>query len=69
MRPPSACRWGNLINRLVGGLLGLAALHWVRPKLVALDPDLARAVADFHTAFNLVLAALFLPALAPSQSR
>ncbi len=29
------------------------------------DPDPARAVADFHTGFNLILAALFLPVLGP----
>jgi phosphate:Na+ symporter len=52
---------GNLVNRLVGCLLGLALLDWVGPKLMALDPDPARAVADFHTGFNLVLAA-FIPA-------
>jgi len=33
--------------------------------MVQLDGDPARAVADFHTGFNLVLAALFLPALGP----
>jgi phosphate:Na+ symporter len=33
--------------------------------MVTLDPNAARAVADFHTAFNLVMAALFLPLLGP----
>lgn len=33
--------------------------------MVAIEPDAARAVADFHTAFNVVLAALFLPLLRP----
>src|ERR1700741_2299956 len=56
---------GNLINRLVGCALGVALLDWIGPKLVALDPDPARAVADFHTGFNLVLAALFFPILGP----
>jgi phosphate:Na+ symporter len=32
---------------------------------VQIDPDPGRAVADFHTGFNLILAALFLPALGP----
>ncbi|GGF40860.1 membrane protein [Aliidongia dinghuensis] len=56
---------GNLINRLVGCGLALAALDWIGPVLVTIEPDSARAVADFHTAFNLVLALLFLPALEP----
>src|SRR5207302_7730435 len=29
------------------------------------EPDAGRAVADFHTAFNVVLAVLFLPLLQP----
>jgi phosphate:Na+ symporter len=33
--------------------------------MVTLDPDTARSVADFHTAFNLVMAAVFLPLLGP----
>ena len=39
--------------------------HRHRPLLVALEADPARAVADFHTAFNLIFAALFLPLLGP----
>src|SRR5947209_6632154 len=49
---------GNLINRLAGCALGLAVLTWVGPKLVAIEPDAGRAAADFHTAFNIVLALL-----------
>jgi Na+/phosphate symporter len=45
---------GNLINRVVGCALGLGLLNWLGPKLVALDPDPARAVADFHTAAGAV---------------
>ena len=56
---------GNLINRIVGCALGLAALNWIGPKLVAFEPDSARAVADFHTAFNIALALLFFPVLTP----
>jgi phosphate:Na+ symporter len=33
--------------------------------MVTIEPDAARAVADFHTAFNLVMAAMFLPLLRP----
>ncbi len=56
---------GNLLNRLIGVGLGLALLNWIGPWLVTIEPDAARAVADFHTAFNLVVAALFLPLLRP----
>jgi phosphate:Na+ symporter len=43
----------------------LALLDWIGPFLVTIEPDAARAVADFHTAFNLVIAVLFLPLLRP----
>src|SRR6185437_11647026 len=56
---------GNLVNRIVGVALGLAALPYIGPWLVTVDPNNARAVADFHTAFNLVLALLFFPFLTP----
>ena len=56
---------GNLINRVVGCAMGLAVLNWVGPKLVAIEPDAGRAVADFHTAFNILLALLFFPVLRP----
>jgi phosphate:Na+ symporter len=56
---------GNLLNRLVGVALGLALLNWVGPWMVTIEPAAGRAVADFHTAFNLVMAAIFLPLLQP----
>jgi phosphate:Na+ symporter len=56
---------GNLVNRVIGVALGLALLNWIGPKLVTLDPDPARAVADFHTGFNIIMALLFLPVLKP----
>ncbi|MGH7092777.1 MAG: Na/Pi cotransporter family protein, partial [Stellaceae bacterium] len=56
---------GNLINRAIGVVLGLALLKWIGPWMVALDPSAGRVVADFHTLFNLVMAALFLPVLGP----
>lgn len=56
---------GNLLNRVLGCLVGTALLPHIGPPIVQLDPDPARAVADFHTGFNLILAALFLPALSP----
>jgi phosphate:Na+ symporter len=52
---------GNLINRVVGCALALALLKWIGPALVTFEPDAGRAVADFHTGFNIVLALLFFP--------
>ena len=54
---------GNLLNRVVGAIVALAAMRWIGPWMVVFEPNTARAVADFHTAFNLVTAALFLPFL------
>src|SRR5262249_12372142 len=56
---------GTLVTRLVGCVVALALLDRIGPLLVALEPDPARAVADFHAIFNLSLAALFLPLLGP----
>ena len=56
---------GNLLNRGIGVLIALAALPWIGRWLVTVSPDPARAVADFHTAFNLILAGLFFPLLEP----
>ena len=64
---PSARRLpiGNLLNRLVGCILGLALLGVIGRWLVSFEPDASRAVADFHTLFNLLMAALFFPVLGP----
>ncbi len=56
---------GNLLNQLAGVALGLALLNWAGPWLVTIEPDAGRLVADFHTAFNLLMAAIFLPLLRP----
>jgi phosphate:Na+ symporter len=56
---------GNLLNRFIGCVVALALLPEIGRLLVVLEPNNARAVADFHTAFNLVLAILFLPLLTP----
>jgi phosphate:Na+ symporter len=64
---PSAKRLpiGNLVNRLIGVVLGLALLDPISRFMVTIDPDAARSVADFHTLFNLATAILFLPLLGP----
>src|SRR6185437_13658826 len=56
---------GNLLNRAVGIVIVLAALPAISRFMVVLEADNARAVADFHTAFNLLLALVFLPLLRP----
>lgn len=57
---------GNLATRVVGCLVMLPLLPLVAPLFAAMEADAARRVADFHTAFNLVLALAFLPVLGPS---
>jgi phosphate:Na+ symporter len=56
---------GNLVNRLIGVVVALAALPWLSRLMVIAEPDNARAVADFHTAFNLAVALVFFPLLNP----
>jgi phosphate:Na+ symporter len=56
---------GNLINRAFGVAVGLALIGPIGRGMVVIEPDTARAVADFHTAFNLVVAAIFFPLLTP----
>jgi phosphate:Na+ symporter len=56
---------GNLLNRAIGIVIVLAALSPISRMMVVLEPDNARAVADFHTAFNVLLALVFFPLLGP----
>lgn len=56
---------GNLGTRLAGCLLVLLVLPWVPAAMNLLTADPARAVANFHTLFNLIVALLFLPILTP----
>ena len=54
---------GNLANRILGVALVLAVLPELTHLISRIDQNAARGVADFHTAFNLVLAAVFFPLL------
>jgi phosphate:Na+ symporter len=54
---------GNLGTRIVGVVLGLIFLPTVGRWLVVVEPNPARAVADLHLCFNLVVAGLFFPFL------
>jgi phosphate:Na+ symporter len=56
---------GNLLVRIVGALAVLALFPWVAPLTARIEGDPTRAIADFHTGFNLVLALVFLPLLTP----
>lgn len=56
---------GNLLTRAVGVALAFAFIEPISRQMLALAPDNARAVADFHSLFNIVVAALFLPLLSP----
>ncbi len=51
---------GNLITRVVGCALVLPFLHPIADALENFEPNPARLAADFHTAFNLLLALLFI---------
>src|SRR3954470_19100096 len=56
---------GNLINRLVGILLVAPFLGPIVKWLPGFQPDLAKATALFHIAFNLATALLFIGLLDP----
>lgn len=56
---------GNLGTRIAGCALALLLLPWIPAAMHWLTADPARAVANFHTLFNVVVALLFLPVLRP----
>jgi phosphate:Na+ symporter len=56
---------GNLLNRVVGCALVLPFLNQIADGLAWLEPNPSRMAADFHTAFNLVLALVFIFPLKP----
>jgi phosphate:Na+ symporter len=51
---------GNLLTRVVGCLLVLPFLNPLADTLQGFEPNPARLAADFHTAFNIVLALIFI---------
>lgn len=56
---------GNLIVRACGCLIALPLLPLLTNAMGLLDGTAARQVANFHTLFNLALAAIFIGALGP----
>jgi len=51
---------GNLLTRIVGCALVLPFLHPIADTLQRYEPNPARLAADFHTAFNILLALVFI---------
>lgn len=51
---------GNLVTRLVGCALVLPFLNPIADLLQRFEPNPARLAADFHTAFNILLALMFI---------
>src|SRR5690606_7072187 len=56
---------GNLLARGAVGLAILPFLDWAVVLMQHLSADPGRLVLNFHTAFNLVVALIFLPLLSP----
>ena len=56
---------GNLINRIVGALIVTPFLPTIAVQFAQWQPDAAKMTAEFHIAFNVVLALIFLPLLDP----
>src|ERR1700750_610388 len=51
---------GNLVNRLAGVLLVMPFLRPLADQVQALQPDLAKLAAEFHIAFNVGTAIVFI---------
>ncbi len=56
---------GNLLNRLAGVVLFLPVLRPVAGMFEAFEPNMAKVTAEFHIAFNVILAAAFIGLLDP----
>src|SRR3546814_11457672 len=56
---------GNLGTRIAGCIRGMALLPWLPELMQYLTSSPARAVANFHTLFNVAIALVFLPLLKP----
>jgi phosphate:Na+ symporter len=59
---------GNLINRAAAVAIVFPLVHWLAPFVLMVDGDKGRAVANFHTAFNLANALVLLPFLTPFET-
>lgn len=52
---------GNMLIRIMGVLAVVPFIQYSLPYLERWDPDHSKQVVDFHTAFNILLAIVFLP--------
>jgi len=60
---------GNLLTRLVGCVIVLPFLHSIADILQRYEPNPARLAADFHTAFNILVALVFFKRWLPDLPR
>jgi phosphate:Na+ symporter len=51
---------GNLLTRVVGCIVALPLIDPILAAMTLIDPSPARLAANFHTIFNVVLAAIFI---------
>jgi len=51
---------GNLLNRVIGCALVLPFVHPLTQAIAQFEPNPSRMAADFHTAFNVAMALLFI---------
>ncbi|MDE1152910.1 MAG: Na/Pi cotransporter family protein [Micavibrio sp.] len=56
---------GNLLTRVIGVFACLPFLSYIGPLMAELPGDPARQLVNFHTFFNIILAACFLPFIGP----
>ncbi|HEX6121221.1 MAG TPA: Na/Pi cotransporter family protein [Dongiaceae bacterium] len=65
--PPEARRVpvGNLIFRVAGVIIALPLLPWIMAEVARLQPESWRQVLNFHVAFNLGIAVLFIWLIGP----
>jgi phosphate:Na+ symporter len=59
---------GNLGTRVGGCIVALFALPWLPALMDMLTDNPARAVANFHTLFNVIVALVCLPLLTPAAA-
>jgi phosphate:Na+ symporter len=59
---------GNLVFRALGVVAVVPALPYVTPYLALIEPDGWRQIANFHTAFNIGLAVVFMPLVGPAAA-
>ncbi len=59
---------GNLVFRALGVVAAVPALPYATPYLALIEPEGWRQIANFHTAFNIALAVVFMPLVGPAAA-